>query len=85
MPKEEWPAMKRRLKERLAGKEENYEYEHVRKDGECHWVSVRALPYRNDMSRRRCAGVNSPTAGEPSITDCTSRWLPSTSPLNSRP
>src|SRR5947208_2019146 len=46
-PKEEWPAMKRRLKERLAGKEESYEYEHVRKDGERHWVSVRALPYRN--------------------------------------
>src|SRR3989475_5301884 len=45
--KEEWPAMKRRLKERLAGKEESYEYEHVRKDGERHWVSVRALPYRN--------------------------------------
>lgn len=47
MPKEEWPAMRRRLKERLAGKEESYEYEHVRKDGNRHWVSVRALPYRN--------------------------------------
>jgi len=47
MPKEEWPAMKRRLKERLAGKDESYEYEHVRKDGQRHWVSVRALPYRN--------------------------------------
>ena len=46
-PKEEWPAMRRRLKERLAGKEENYEHEHIRKDGEHHWVSVRALPYRN--------------------------------------
>src|SRR5438105_10306011 len=46
-PKEEWPAMKRRLKERLAGKEESYEYEHVRRDGQRHWVSVRALPYRN--------------------------------------
>ena len=45
-PKEEWPAMRRRLKERLAGKEENYEHEHIRKDGEHHWVSVRALPYR---------------------------------------
>src|SRR2546421_5489562 len=44
-PKQEWAAMKRRLKERLAGKEESYEYEHVRKDGERHWVSVRALPY----------------------------------------
>src|SRR5262245_12383764 len=38
MPKGEWPAMKRRLKERLAGKEESYEYEHVRKDGQRHWV-----------------------------------------------
>jgi PAS domain S-box-containing protein len=47
MPKEEWPAMRRRLQERLAGKEESYEYEYVRKDGERHWVSVRALPYRN--------------------------------------
>lgn len=47
MPKDEWPAMRRRLKDRLSGKEENYEYEHVRKDGERHWVSVRALPYRN--------------------------------------
>jgi PAS domain S-box-containing protein len=46
-PKNEWPAMRRRLKERLAGKEEEYELEHVRKDGERHWVSVRALPYRN--------------------------------------
>lgn len=46
-PKEEWPAMRRRLKERLAGKEESYELEHVRKDGERHWVSVRAMPYRN--------------------------------------
>jgi len=46
-PKEEWPAMRRRLKERLTGKEEEYELEHVRKDGGRHWVSVRALPYRN--------------------------------------
>jgi PAS domain S-box-containing protein len=46
-PKEEWPVMKRRLKERLAGKEESYEIEHTRKDGQRHWVSVRALPYRN--------------------------------------
>src|ERR1051325_3490043 len=46
-PKQEWPAMRRRLKNRLAGKEETYEYEHVCKDGERHWVSVRALPYRN--------------------------------------
>ncbi|MBI1842452.1 MAG: sigma 54-interacting transcriptional regulator, partial [Verrucomicrobia bacterium] len=45
--KEEWPAMRRRLKERLAGKEESYEHEHIRKDGERHWVAVRALPYRN--------------------------------------
>jgi PAS domain S-box-containing protein len=47
LPKEEWPAMRRRLKERLAGKEESYEYEYVRKDGERHWLSVRAIPYRN--------------------------------------
>src|SRR4051812_15981298 len=46
-PKEEWSAMRRRLKDRLAGKEEAYELEHVRKDGARHWVSVRAMPYRN--------------------------------------
>src|SRR5436190_3210687 len=46
-PKEEWAAMKRRLRERLAGKEDSYELEHVRNDGQRHWVSVRALPYRN--------------------------------------
>jgi PAS domain S-box-containing protein len=47
MPKEEWPAMRRRLKDRLAGKEETYDYEAVRADGQRHWVSVRAFPYRN--------------------------------------
>jgi formate hydrogenlyase transcriptional activator len=46
-PREQWPVMRRRLKERLAGKEENYEFEHVRKDGERHWIHVRAMPYRN--------------------------------------
>lgn len=46
-PKSEWPIMRRRLKDRLTGKEESYEHEHVRKDGQRHWVLVRALPYRN--------------------------------------
>lgn len=46
-PKEEWPAMRRRLKERLGGKEESYDHEIVRSDGQRHWISVRALPYRN--------------------------------------
>src|SRR5690349_14974043 len=46
-PREEWPAMRRRLKDRLSGKEDEYEVEHLRKDSERHWVSVRALPYRN--------------------------------------
>jgi PAS domain S-box-containing protein len=46
-PKEEWPAMRRRHKERLAGREDAYELEHIRKDGGRHWVSVRAMPYRN--------------------------------------
>ena len=46
-PKEEWAAMKRRLKERLAGKEENYDQEITRSNGDRHWISVRALPYRN--------------------------------------
>src|SRR5687768_6875001 len=46
-PKEDWPEMRRHLKERLAGQESTYEHEHVRKDGERHWVSVRAMPCRN--------------------------------------
>src|SRR4026209_2562235 len=46
-PKEEWPAMRRRLKQRLAGQEESYELEYTCKDNRRHWVSVRALPYRN--------------------------------------
>src|ERR1044071_8565807 len=46
-PKEDWPLMRRRLKDRLAGKEESYDHEFIRADGERHWVSVRALPYRN--------------------------------------
>jgi formate hydrogenlyase transcriptional activator len=54
-PKEEWPAMRRRLKDRLAGKEESYDHEFVRADGQRHWVSVRALPYRN--SREEIIGT----------------------------
>lgn len=46
-PKKEWPLMRRRLKDRLGGQEETYELEHIRKDGQHQWVSVRALPYRN--------------------------------------
>src|SRR6185503_16263531 len=46
-PKTEWRAMRRRLKERLSGQEGEYELEQVGKDGKRHWVSVRALPYRN--------------------------------------
>ena len=38
--------MRRRLKERLVGKEESYEHEHIRKDGE-----------RRGTIRFRCAGV----------------------------
>src|SRR5688500_19621734 len=45
---EEWPAMRRRLKDRLVGKEENYDHEIIRADGERHWISVRALPYRSE-------------------------------------
>jgi PAS domain S-box-containing protein len=45
--KEEWPKMRRRLKERLSGKEETYEHEQIQKDGARHWIAVRGLPYRN--------------------------------------
>lgn len=54
-PKEEWLLMRRRLKERLAGKEESYEHEFVRADGQRHWVLVRAVPYRN--SREEIIGT----------------------------
>lgn len=47
VPKEEWPTARRRLKDRLAGKEESYDHEIVRSNGDRHWISVRALPYRN--------------------------------------
>jgi PAS domain S-box-containing protein len=46
-PPERWPAMEQRLKERLGGKTEVYENEMVRRNGERHWVLVRATPYRN--------------------------------------
>lgn len=42
-----WSAMRRRLEERLAGEEEDYENELVRKDGSRHWIQVRASPYRD--------------------------------------
>lgn len=46
-PRARWPQMRRRLRERLAGKEEKYENELVRKDGSTVWISVCATPYRN--------------------------------------
>jgi formate hydrogenlyase transcriptional activator len=46
-PSENWPAARRRLADRLSGKEEAYEHEHIHKDGSHHWVAVRAVPYRD--------------------------------------
>jgi PAS domain S-box-containing protein len=46
-PKQNWPTMQRRLRERLSGKIEQYEHELVRKDGSLSWISVIATPYRN--------------------------------------
>jgi PAS domain S-box-containing protein len=46
-PRARWPQMRRRLRERLAGKTERYENELVRKDGSTVWISVCATPYRN--------------------------------------
>lgn len=46
-PSENWPAARRRLSDRMAGKEESYEHQHIRKDGSHHWVAVRAVPYRD--------------------------------------
>jgi PAS domain S-box-containing protein len=50
-PRELWAAMRRRLEERLAGEEEAYENELVRKDGSRHWIQVRASPYRDSAGR----------------------------------
>lgn len=55
-PESLWPAMRRRLEERLAGKEEVYENELVCRDGSRHWVMVRASPYR-DMGGRICGTI----------------------------
>ena len=46
-PRARWPQMRRRLRERLSGKNERYENELVRKDGSTVWISVHATPYRN--------------------------------------
>lgn len=43
---EQWPAMRQRLGQRLAGQDEVYENEFLRKDGSRHWILVRASPYR---------------------------------------
>jgi PAS domain S-box-containing protein len=48
-PPEQWPAMRQRLEERLAGKSEDYEHEILRKDGSRQWIQVRATPYRNGL------------------------------------
>jgi len=48
---EEWPKQRRRLGERLSGKCETYEHQIIRKDGERHWVQVRAMPYFNAQGK----------------------------------
>lgn len=56
-PADQWPAMEKRLSERLSGKSETYEHEITRKDGNRNWVQVRATPYRN------CRGEIAGTVG----------------------
>ena len=46
-PRKNWDRMRRRLQERLAGSEEDYEHELIRKDGTMTWIRVEATPYRN--------------------------------------
>ncbi|MCC6858589.1 MAG: sigma 54-interacting transcriptional regulator [Bryobacterales bacterium] len=46
-PRKNWERMRRRLQERLAGSEEDYEHELIRKDGTTSWIRVEASPYRN--------------------------------------
>jgi PAS domain S-box-containing protein len=46
-PRKNWDKMRRRLRERLAGNEEGYEHELIRKDGTTIWIRVLGTPYRN--------------------------------------
>jgi PAS domain S-box-containing protein len=50
-PRRNWPRMRRRLRERLSGSEENYEHELVQKDGATRWISVRATPFFDAAGR----------------------------------
>lgn len=54
-PREKWPLMKRRLRERLSGKSENYQNQLLRKDGSAVWIEVKATPYRD--AKNRIAGT----------------------------
>ena len=47
LPPEEWPRQRDRLTERLSGKCETYEHQIIRKNGQRHWVRVRATPNFN--------------------------------------
>ena len=44
LPPEEWPVAERRHKERLSGRQEEYDHQIRCKDGSLHWVRVRATP-----------------------------------------
>jgi len=46
-PRKNWDKMRRRLRERLAGAEEGYEHELIRKDGSTIWIRVLGTPYRS--------------------------------------
>jgi PAS domain S-box-containing protein len=62
-PKTNWDRMRQRLEERLAGVEEEYEHELIKRDGSLSWVAVKATPYRNS------AGAISGTVGALSCID----------------
>ena len=47
LPPERWDEMRRRNRSREAGEVSEYEVEQMRRDGEMHWVRIRATPYRN--------------------------------------
>ncbi len=59
-PREQWPAMSRRLQEQISGQSDYYEVEMLRKDGRLHWLAIRATPYRN--ARGEVAGTVCATA-----------------------
>ena len=46
VPKKDWPAVRKKIKDRLKGENSIYEMQLIEKDGCPHWVRIAGLPYR---------------------------------------